>query len=62
MAEKSENVQTRFTLCIFEVLNNFPQGSPQLTFDPAHGVDNDRSFSALGASTPQGLKAFQVAV
>lgn len=32
-----------------------------LTFDPAHCVDDDRSLSALGASTPQRLQGFQVA-
>lgn len=35
---------------------------PELTFDPAHGVDDDGGLSALGAATPQELQGFQVAV
>lgn len=34
----------------------------ELTFDPAHGVDNDGRLSNLGASMPQGLQRFQVTV
>lgn len=45
-------------------LNSFSviEWRPELTFDPAHGVDNDRCFSALGASSPQELEGFQVPV
>ena len=38
------------------------RGEPELTFDPAHCVDNDGRLSALGATTPQGLQRFQVTV
>lgn len=47
---------------MFETRSSSLLSECELTFDPAHGVDNDGSLSALGASTPQGLKGFQVAV
>lgn len=50
--------QTLFTTYALKVLHILSL----LTFDPAHGVDNDGSLSALGASAPQGFQGFQVAV
>lgn len=35
-------------------------GGAEPTFDPAHGVDDERRLSAFGASAPQRLQGFQV--